>query len=166
MEVLNVPALVIAVLSYVWFGLTEAAAIGAVTMNKLPLVAVTMREGARSLDRDFDELARVFRFGGWRRWRHVVAPQLMPFFLVAARSGLSLIWKIVLVVELLVNGSQAGTRDRLADWPGDRLRGVEVGVVLRHALADVARIEAFGDAVHGAEQDAPLAEDVGAVFRF
>ena len=98
---LNLPALVVAILAYVWFGLTEAAAIGAVTMNKLPLVAMTMREGARTHDRDIDEMARVFRFGAWRRFRHVVAPQLAPFFLVSARSGLSLIWKIVLLVELL-----------------------------------------------------------------
>ncbi len=98
---LNLPALVIAILFYVWFGLTEAAAIGAVTLNKLPLVAMTMREGARSLDRDYAEMASVFRLGRWRRLRHVVVPQLLPFFLVATRSGLSLIWKIVLVVELL-----------------------------------------------------------------
>ena len=31
----------------------------------------------------------------------MVLPQLAPFFLVASRTGLALIWKIVLVVELL-----------------------------------------------------------------
>jgi NitT/TauT family transport system permease protein len=98
---LNLPALVVTVLAYVWFGLTEAAAIGAVAINKMPLVVVTMREGARSLDRDYAEMATVFRLGAWRRFRHVVVPQLAPFFVVATRSGLSLIWKIVLVVELL-----------------------------------------------------------------
>jgi NitT/TauT family transport system permease protein len=98
---LNMPALVIAVLAYVWFGLTEAAAIGAVALNKLPLVAITMREGARSLDPGYAAMAKVFRVGPWRRLRYVIAPQLAPFFLVSARSGLSLIWKIVLVVELL-----------------------------------------------------------------
>jgi NitT/TauT family transport system permease protein len=98
---LNMPALVVAVLAYVWFGLTEAAAIGAVALNKLPLVAVTMREGARSLDPGYAAMAEAFRIGRWRRLRYVVAPQLVPFFLVAARSGLALIWKIVLVVELL-----------------------------------------------------------------
>jgi NitT/TauT family transport system permease protein len=111
--VLNLPALVIAVLAYVWFGLTEAAAIGAVALNKLPLVAVTMREGARSLDRDYAELATVYRFGRWKQFRHVVAPQLAPFFLVAARSGLSLIWKIVLVVELLGRSDGIGFKLQL-----------------------------------------------------
>lgn len=110
---LNLPALVIAVLAYVWFGLTEAAAIGAVAANKLPLVAVTMREGARSLDRDYAEVATAFRLGAWRRFRHVVAPQLMPFLLVSARSGLSLIWKIVLVVELLGRSNGIGFKIQL-----------------------------------------------------
>ncbi len=110
---LNLPALVIAMLAYVWFGLTEAAAIGAVAVNKLPLVAVTMREGARSLDRDYAELATIYRFGRWKRFRHVVAPQLVPFFMVAARSGLSLIWKIVLVVELLGRSDGIGFKLQL-----------------------------------------------------
>jgi NitT/TauT family transport system permease protein len=132
---LNLPALVVAVLAYVWFGLTEAAAIGAVAMNKLPLVAVTMREGARSLDRDFEELATVFRFGAWRRWRHVVAPQLAPFFLVAARSGLSLIWKIVLVVELLGRSDGIGFKIQLY------FQLFDVPRVLACALAFVAVVQ-------------------------
>jgi NitT/TauT family transport system permease protein len=98
---LNLPALVIAVLLYVWLGLTEAAAIGAVALSKMPTVVVTMREGTRALDRDLAEMARSFRLSAWRTLRHIVLPQLSPYFLVASRSGLALIWKIVLVVELL-----------------------------------------------------------------
>jgi len=98
---LNLPALVIAVLLYVWLGLTEAAAISAVALSKLPTVVVTLREGARTLDRDLADMARSFHFGVWRTLRHVILPQLSPFFLVASRTGLALIWKIVLVVELL-----------------------------------------------------------------
>jgi len=98
---LNLPALVIAVLLYVWLGLSEAAAIGAVTLSKLPTVVVTLREGARTLDRDLADMAKSFRLGGWRTLRHVILPQLSPFFLVASRTGLALIWKIVLVVELI-----------------------------------------------------------------
>ena len=98
---LNLPALVIAVLLYVWLGLTEAAAISAVALSKLPTVVVTLREGARTLDRDLADMAKSFRLGGWRTLRHVILPQLSPFFLVASRTGLALIWKIVLVVELI-----------------------------------------------------------------
>ncbi len=67
---LNLPALVIIILAYVWGGLTEAAAIAAVAVNKLPNTIVTIREGARALDPGLDEMARVFampraRSGTW-----------------------------------------------------------------------------------------------------
>ena len=58
---LNLPALVIIILAYVWFGLNEAAAIGAVALNKIPNVIVTLREGARALDPGLDEMARAYR---------------------------------------------------------------------------------------------------------
>lgn len=98
---LNTPALVITVLAYIWLGLTKTAAILAVALNKMPNVAVIMREGARGLDPGLEEMARTFRYDR-RTWiRHVLLPQLEPFAVAAARSGLSLAWKIVLVVELL-----------------------------------------------------------------
>jgi NitT/TauT family transport system permease protein len=98
---LNTPALVITVLCYLWLGLTEVAAIAAVTLNKLPNVAVIVREGARSLDPALDEMARAYRFSFATWFRHVLSPQLEPYIAAAARSGLALVWKIVLVVELL-----------------------------------------------------------------
>lgn len=98
---LNTPALVITVLAYIWVGLNEAAAVLAVVLNKLPNVAVIMREGARGLDPGLEEMARTYRFDR-RTWiAHVLIPQLQPFAVAAARSGLSLAWKIVLVIELL-----------------------------------------------------------------
>jgi NitT/TauT family transport system permease protein len=98
---LNLPALVIIILAYVWFGLNEAAAIGAVALNKIPNAIVTMREGARALDPELDEMARAYRLSYWSKLRNVTLPQLQPYFAAASRSGISLIWKIVLVVELL-----------------------------------------------------------------
>ena len=63
---LNIPALVVIILCYIWFGLTEVAAVLAVSINKIPNVAATMREGARALDRQYMDLARAYRFGGWK----------------------------------------------------------------------------------------------------
>ena len=123
---LNLPALVIIVLAYIWAGLTEAAAIGAVALNKLPNAAVTLREGARALDTGLDEMAEVFAMPRWTRLRHVILPQLVPYIAAAARSGLSLVWKIVLVVELL--GRPNGV-------------GFEIGTAFQ--LFDVTRILAY-----------------------
>ncbi len=105
---LNIPALVTIVLCYVWFGLVEAAAIAAVALNKIPTVVVTVREGARALSRSNLEMAEVFRIGPVKTLRHVVLPELAPFLIAAARSGLALIWKIVLVVELLGRSNGVG----------------------------------------------------------
>ena len=123
---LNLPALVIIVLAYVWAGLTETAAIAAVALNKRPIATVTVREGARSLDRALDDMAQVFRMPALTRLRHVVLPQLAPYLAAAARSGLSLVWKIVLIVELL--GRPNGV-------------GFEIGVAFQ--LFDVTRILAY-----------------------
>ena len=116
---LNLPALVIIVLAYIWAGLTETAALAAVVLNKLPLATVTVREGTRALDRNLDEMAQVFRMSRWKRFRHVVLPQLSPYLAAASRSGLSLVWKIVLIVELLGRpngvGFEIGTAFQLFD---------------------------------------------------
>jgi NitT/TauT family transport system permease protein len=105
---LNIPALVIVILAYVWLGLGETALLVAVAVNKVPNVAMTVREGARALDRDYADVAAIYRLGPWIRLRHVVGPQLAPYLLAAARNGLALIWKIVLVVELLGRSNGVG----------------------------------------------------------
>ena len=129
---LNVPALVIIVLAYIWFGLTEAAAIGAVAVNKIPNVVVTMREGARALDPRYAEMAAVYRFGLLDRLRHILLPQLQPYLAAASRSGIALIWKIVLVVELLGRSNGVGFQIHLY------FQLFAVAAILAYTLAFVA----------------------------
>jgi NitT/TauT family transport system permease protein len=112
--VLNTPALVVIMFAYIWGGLNEISALAAVAFNKFPNSVVTMREGARALDPALDEMARVFAFSRWRRWLHVRAPQLAPYLAAAARGGLALVWKIVLVVELLGRPNGVGFKMNMA----------------------------------------------------
>ncbi len=98
---INMPALVTIIFAYIWIGLDETAAILAVAINKLPNVTVVMREGTRALDPELEEMAEAFQFTWLSRIRHVVVPQLAPYLAASSRSGLSIVWKIVLVVELL-----------------------------------------------------------------
>lgn len=132
---LNLPALVVIILCYVWFGRTEVAAILAVAVNKIPNVAVTVREGARNLSRDLAEMAHMYRFGPWKTLRHVTLPQLAPYFLASARTGLSLVWKIVLVVELL--GRSNGVGFQL----GTYFQMFDVSMILAYALAFVIIVQ-------------------------
>ncbi len=105
---LNLPALVTIILCYLWFGLGEFAAILAVAINKFPIVVVNMREGARAVDVDLLQVSRVFRIDWRRNLLKVYLPQLYPYLLASARSGLALVWKIVLVVELLGRSNGVG----------------------------------------------------------
>jgi NitT/TauT family transport system permease protein len=105
---LNMPAMVVAILAYVWLGLGEPAAIIAVTLSKLPNVMVILREGGRQRDRNLAQMAQIFRFSPRLRLMHVILPELAPYLLAATRSGLSLVWKIVLLVELLGRSSGIG----------------------------------------------------------
>ena len=105
---LNLPALVTIILCYLWFGLGEFAAILAVSINKFPIVVVNMREGARAIDQQLLQVSEVFRLDWRRSLFQVYLPQLYPYLLASARSGLALVWKIVLVVELLGRSNGVG----------------------------------------------------------
>lgn len=119
---LNIPALVTIILCYIWFGLTDAAAVTAVAINKIPTVVVTVREGARAVDRSLMQVSQAYRVPWRRTLLRVYLPQLYPYLMAAARSGLALIWKIVLVVELLGRsngvGFQLGTFFQFFDITG------------------------------------------------
>jgi len=132
---LNVPALVTIILCYVWFGLVESAAILAVVVNKLPNVIVTIREGTRALDQDLLDMARCYHFSKRKTLVHVIWPQLHPFVMGATRSGLALIWKIILVVELLGRSNGMGYQLHLF------FQMFDVAGILAYTIAFVAIIQ-------------------------
>ena len=134
---LNLPALVTIVLCYIWIGLTEVAAIVAVALNKIPLVTTMIREGVRALDPKLDDMAAIYRLSPWARFRHVVLPQLAPHIASAARTGIALIWKIVLVVEFLGRSNGVGFQIHLY------FQLFDVGMVLAYAFAFIVVMLGF-----------------------
>jgi NitT/TauT family transport system permease protein len=134
---LNMPALVTIVLCYVWFGLSEGAAIVAVTINKAPTVAAIMREGAKALDQQLLETTQVFGVSRWKVLRRVILPQLAPSFIASARAGLALTWKIVLVVELLGRPNGVGFQIRTF------FNYFDIAGILAYSLAFIAIVLAI-----------------------
>lgn len=132
---LNLPALVTIILLYVWFGLVEAAAVLAVVVNKVPNVAVTLREGARSLEPKLEQMALVYGFSRRQRVVDVWLPQLFPYLMAATRGGLALIWKIVLVVELLGRSDGIGFQLHMA------FQVFDVASILAYSLAFIAVVQ-------------------------
>ncbi len=128
---LNVPALVVIVLCYLWIGLNETAAITAVALNKTAMVAVTIREGVHALDPRLKEMSQSFDMHWFAKLRHIVLPQLWPFIASSTRNGLAIIWKIVLVVEFLGRSDGVGFQIHLY------FQLFETGYVLAYALSFV-----------------------------
>ncbi len=131
---MNIPALVIIILCFLWIGLNELGAIVAVVINKAPMITVTLREGGRAVDKDLLAVAKVFRVNRWQQFRSFYLPQLYPYLLAATRTGLAMVWKIVLVVELL--GCSEGIGFKL----GLYFQYFDIAGILAYALAFVLLI--------------------------
>lgn len=105
---LNIPALVVIVICYIWFGLTDFAALLAVVLNKVPIVVVNIREGTRAIEKKYLQLAKVYKVSKKETFYKLFLPQIYPYIFSSIRLTLSLIWKIVLVVELLGRSDGVG----------------------------------------------------------
>ena len=77
------------------------------------------------------EAAQSLALSFYEQLRHVVLPQLLPFLAAAGRSGLALIWKIVLVVELLGRSNGVGFQIHLY------FQLFDVAAIVGYALAFV-----------------------------
>jgi NitT/TauT family transport system permease protein len=65
----------------------------------------------------------------------VILPQLAPFFFAAVRSGLALVWKIVLVVELLGRSNGVGYEINVA------FQLFDVSLILAYAIAFIVVVQ-------------------------
>ncbi len=108
MIALNIPALVTIVICYIWFGLTDFALILAVVINKVPIVVVNIKENIKTLDKKYLQLTKVYNLNFKDLILKVYLPYLYPSFIASSRIVLSLIWKLVLVVELLGRSDGVG----------------------------------------------------------
>jgi NitT/TauT family transport system permease protein len=105
---LNIPALVTIIICYIWFGLTDFSAILAVIINKVPIIIVNIREGVKSMDKKYLQLAQVYSLSSKDVIKNIYLPQIYPYIMATTRLTISLVWKIVLVVELLGRSDGVG----------------------------------------------------------
>lgn len=104
----NTPLIVVGALFFIWFRSTEGTAIAAAALGKFPNNTIILRDGVRTFDPSLDEIAAIYRFSFFSRFRDVLWPQAVPFVVVAARSGIGVVWKIVIVIELFGLSSGVG----------------------------------------------------------
>ena len=110
----SVPSLLYLVISYLWLGISDEAAIVGAAFVVAPSMIFNVWQGMRSLDADLLEMGRAFGVPGATRIRRIMLPQTLPFVFAAARLGLALTWKIMIFAELL--GRSSGVGFRIQFW--------------------------------------------------
>ncbi|UHH24786.1 ABC transporter permease [Halobacterium noricense] len=98
---ISVPGLAVAVIAIIWFGLSEMAAFVSVFILATPMIVFNFWQGAKSIDENLLRMGDSFELSRTAKVRHIVLPSLLPQLLAAARFGLAMSWKIVVIVELL-----------------------------------------------------------------
>lgn len=98
---LNIPAIVTIMICYIWFGLSDFSAILAVVINKVPIIIVNIKEGVRAIDKKYMDLVKIYKIEKKDVITKIYIPQIYPYIMATTRLTISLVWKIVLVVELL-----------------------------------------------------------------
>ena len=97
---LTMPGLVWAVLAIMFFGLSETSAYAAVAVTIMPMLAISLWQGTKSIDKDLIDMSTAFHASPWSKIVDVILPQLISHILAAIRYGLGLAWKVVVVVEM------------------------------------------------------------------
>ena len=111
-----VPGVIVVVLAMLWFGLGTSMVVFITVALVAPGVYVNTLKGLLLVDPALEEMARVYRFGRWRRLRHVVLPALTAplcaALLIATCGGV----RLVVMAEVL--GATDGAGFALANAHG------------------------------------------------
>ena len=102
------PAIVTIMICYIWFGLSDFAAILAVVINKVPIIVVNIKEGVKAVDKKYMDLVKIYNIDKKDVIKKIYLPQIYPYIMATTRLTISLIWKIVLVVEFLGRSNGVG----------------------------------------------------------
>jgi NitT/TauT family transport system permease protein len=91
------PMVVVLPLLSLWFGYTGAARLATIVFAAVFSIIINVADGARSVPREYVEVARSFRSGRLRAMIDIVMPAAMPYFLAGFRlaAGRALIGAVV-----------------------------------------------------------------------
>ena len=100
------PMIIVLPLFSLWFGYSGAARIATIIFAAIFAITMNVADGARSVPREYLEVARSFRSGRLRMLTEIVLPASMPYLLAGFRlaAGRALIGAVVAEFFLSVGG--------------------------------------------------------------
>jgi NitT/TauT family transport system permease protein len=106
----TIPSLCWVIIAFIMFGLNDVATVVAVTLTSFPIIAVNVWAGVKAIDPKLGQMARTIGASTWLRIRTVTIPQVAPAVMASARFGFGLVWKVVVLAELLGRTDGIGYR--------------------------------------------------------
>jgi NitT/TauT family transport system permease protein len=106
----TIPSLCWVIIAFIMFGLNDTATIVAVTLTSFPIIAVNVWAGVKAIDPKLGQMARTIGAPLGLRTRAVTIPQVLPAVIASARFGFGLVWKVVVLAELLGRTDGIGYR--------------------------------------------------------
>lgn len=82
-------------------GAEESSGLIALTLALVPFVVTIVHGSVKARERQLDEMSRVYRLGRRGYLTQVLARQVTPALVAAARTSFAFAWKIVVLVEAL-----------------------------------------------------------------
>jgi len=107
---LTVPGLVWALLCVIWFGISLTTSTVAVALSLAPPLTLSIAQGVKTVSAELQEIAAVYQLSQRARLRFLWLPTLYPFLLNGIRIGLSMAWKVIVLVEIFGLSSGVGYR--------------------------------------------------------
>jgi NitT/TauT family transport system permease protein len=100
------PMIVVLPLFSLWFGYSGATRVATIIFAAIFSIIINVADGARSVPRDYLEVARSFRASRWRKLIDIVLPSSMPYLLAGFRlaAGRALIGAVVAEFFLSIGG--------------------------------------------------------------
>lgn len=110
---MSIPPVIVVVLAMLWFGLGSPMVIFMTILMMTPGMYVNTVKGMLQIDPQLAEMTRVYRYGFWRRLRHLYLPALTApltaALLIATCGGV----RLVVMAEVL--GAESGAGYALAN---------------------------------------------------
>ncbi|OJU87197.1 MAG: ABC transporter permease [Burkholderiales bacterium 66-5] len=107
---LGTPPIAWLVLAMLWFGTGDGTPVFTVFIACFPIVFVGGMQGARTLERRWRDLARVYRLPWHMRVLDVYLPHVVSYLFPAWIVALGTSWKVVVMAELLASDSGVGAQ--------------------------------------------------------
>lgn len=111
---LAIPDPVTIILAVLILGISESSGLIAMVVEITPFIVVIVAGAVESRDAGLDEMGHVYRLST-RRWlSDVVARQIAPSLMVAARTSFLFLWKVVILMEALTQSDGIGPQIQFA----------------------------------------------------